>query len=1167
MRHDEVRPGGGVAVDGRADDQAMRELPHLDGEALPSWRALPNLLVPPALVSFLCLAAGQVHYLLFHTLAEVFSVVIALTALVVATTSHRFTRNHYAVHVAVAIGWCAGLDLLHTVVYQGMGFVQTEGANTPTQFWILARFLQAAALLASPLFLRRTVRIERLQWVYGTLALLGALAVFGGKFPTAYVEGSGLTPFKIYAEYVIIAMLLASSALLWRNRALMSPRLQLSMQAALLMMVLSEFAFTRYVSVYGGANQLGHVFKIFAYWFVYLALVQSTLREPFGMLARTAGTYDAVPDPVLVVGTDGRIRQANRAAVAYSGLSARELLGRHAHGVFHGAATDATACPVCTRVARGETGFVAELDRGGSEGSVECTLAPYWQGELRYGVVQVVRDITERKRLSRERERLVTDLGERVKELRCLYDVSRLLEQPALDIPAVLAELVRMLPPAFFYSDKARAGVASDWGSFGDAAALSAPVRLAREISVDGVVSGRLVVSYPDDLGGQGDPFLPEEHALVRTVAQRIGEAIERRRAESRVRRLSYLYEMLSAANRAIVHCANQDELLQRVFAALVERGAFPILFIALSDDGAMPLRIVHAHGIEPHRLPMIEAILADPGSPFGKRYRDFEAGHTVWMGLPDRSPADPWNDWLHAQGIRERGVVPMIEEGRLRGVIGLYAGEGAFDPDEVRLLDEMAADLAFAFNSMAAHERSLQAEQRAEMSEMRFRDVFESSPAPTQIQSIASGSMRAINRAHRQWLGYSIDEIADSETWFSKVYSDSREREQLQAAWRQSIAEARRSGGVVHSPELRLRCKDGSERIAQGTMTLVGDDAVVAWTDLTEIRRGERALRASEQHFRAMIEQTVMGVYVRRGDRFVYVNPRYCEMVGWSREEMEGQEIWQFTTADPDNIRRIREAWKALDGGLGSVHYSAPLKCKDGQVRELSLHASRITWDDAPATIVVAEDVTERRRTEAQLAGYVQRLEASMRGTLRAVSNMIDQRDPYTAGHERRVGQLSRAIGAELGWDDHRCEMLEMVGLVHDIGKISVPAEILSKPGRLTPVEMQLMRGHAEAGYEILKDVPFDFPVAEIIRQHHERLDGSGYPRGLAAADILPEARVLAVADVIESIVTHRPYRPARGMDVALEVLQQGRGTEFDAEVIDAAVRMLQRPGYVLPQ
>ena len=188
------------------------------------------------------------------------------------------------------------------------------------------------------------------------------------------------------------------------------------------------------------------------------------------------------------------------------------------------------------------------------------------------------------------------------------------------------------------------------------------------------------------------------------------------------------------------------------------------------------------------------------------------------------------------------------------------------------------------------------------------------------------------------------------------------------------------------------------------------------------------------------------------------------------------------------------------------------------------------------------------------------------MRGTLQAVSNMIDQRDPYTAGHERRVGLIAGAIGRELGWDEERCDRLELIGLVHDIGKISVPAEILSKPGRLTPLEMQLIRGHAQAGYDILKDVPFPFPVAEIIYQHHERLDGSGYPRGLKGDEILPEARVLAVADVIESIATHRPYRPARGMDVALDELKKGRGTTYDGTVIDAFGRLLQN-GYQLPQ
>jgi putative nucleotidyltransferase with HDIG domain len=214
-----------------------------------------------------------------------------------------------------------------------------------------------------------------------------------------------------------------------------------------------------------------------------------------------------------------------------------------------------------------------------------------------------------------------------------------------------------------------------------------------------------------------------------------------------------------------------------------------------------------------------------------------------------------------------------------------------------------------------------------------------------------------------------------------------------------------------------------------------------------------------------------------------------------------------------------------------------------------------------------MAEDITERKQAETQIAGYVKQLEASMRGTLQAVSNMIDQRDPYTAGHERRVSLIAGAIGREMGWSEERCDRLEMVGLVHDIGKISVPAEILSKPGRLSALEMQLIRGHAQAGYDILKDVPFPFPVADIIRQHHERLDGSGYPLGLKGEQVLPEARVLAVADVIESIATHRPYRPARGLDVALDELERGRGTQYDPDAIDAFSRLLHDKGYTLPQ
>jgi putative nucleotidyltransferase with HDIG domain len=188
------------------------------------------------------------------------------------------------------------------------------------------------------------------------------------------------------------------------------------------------------------------------------------------------------------------------------------------------------------------------------------------------------------------------------------------------------------------------------------------------------------------------------------------------------------------------------------------------------------------------------------------------------------------------------------------------------------------------------------------------------------------------------------------------------------------------------------------------------------------------------------------------------------------------------------------------------------------------------------------------------------------MEGTLHAVSNMIEFRDPYTAGHERRVGIIAADIAREMGWTKERCKNLEYIGLVHDIGKIAIPAEILTKPSRLSYLEYEMVKGHAEKGYEVLKDIDFPLPIAEIIRQHHERMDGSGYPRGLKGEEILLEARIIAVADVVESIASHRPYRPALGVDVAIKEIEVHKGSLFDSGVVDALLNLFREKNYQLP-
>lgn len=193
----------------------------------------------------------------------------------------------------------------------------------------------------------------------------------------------------------------------------------------------------------------------------------------------------------------------------------------------------------------------------------------------------------------------------------------------------------------------------------------------------------------------------------------------------------------------------------------------------------------------------------------------------------------------------------------------------------------------------------------------------------------------------------------------------------------------------------------------------------------------------------------------------------------------------------------------------------------------------------------------------------FVRHLQGSMQSTIEALASTVELRDPYTAGHQRRVADLAAAIAREAGYSEERVQVVYLAGLVHDIGKVAVPAEILSKPGRLTEHEMALVRLHVEAGYDILKKVDFTWPIATMVLHHHERLDGSGYPAGLMGDTILPEARILAVCDTIEAMVTHRPYRPAVGVDAALEEVRRGSGVLFDEQVVEVCGRVLGEQGY----
>jgi HD-GYP domain-containing protein (c-di-GMP phosphodiesterase class II) len=214
---------------------------------------------------------------------------------------------------------------------------------------------------------------------------------------------------------------------------------------------------------------------------------------------------------------------------------------------------------------------------------------------------------------------------------------------------------------------------------------------------------------------------------------------------------------------------------------------------------------------------------------------------------------------------------------------------------------------------------------------------------------------------------------------------------------------------------------------------------------------------------------------------------------------------------------------------------------------------------------IGVSRDITERKKAEEELKQTLESLRKAVGATIQAMVSAIEMRDPYTAGHQLRAANLACAIAMEMVLPQDKIEGLRMAGSIHDIGKLSIPAEILSKPTKLTNIEFSLIKEHSRIGYEMLKDVESPWPLAQIVYQHHERMDGSGYPQGLKGDEILMEARIMAVADVMESMASHRPYRPALGIETALEEIEKNKGILYDNAVADACLRLFREKDYKL--
>jgi PAS domain S-box-containing protein/putative nucleotidyltransferase with HDIG domain len=457
-------------------------------------------------------------------------------------------------------------------------------------------------------------------------------------------------------------------------------------------------------------------------------------------------------------------------------------------------------------------------------------------------------------------------------------------------------------------------------------------------------------------------------------------------------------------------------------------------------------------------------------------------------------------------------------------------------------------------------------AEKALRESEEKYRHLVEQSLQGLMILQGQKPRIVFANSTLCAMTGYGIEELYSLTAQQTAELMHSEDCERIQSIYRQRL-----NGQASGQPsEARIIRKDGEVRWLQIFASCIGHNGEqalqVSCIDVTDRKQAEEALKESERRYRVLFETSPDGIVTSDlQGRILEANQAFQGMLDYRLDELQSMTYRQITPANGghEETKHIKANWKK-----GSGTFEKEYLRKDGAVFPVALSGWVIKDEKGrPKKLgMFVRDITQRKQAEKDLRQSYEKLSRLIEEIVETLASAVEMRDPYTAGHQRRVAVLACTIAERLKIPRNKIQGLRMAALIHDIGKIYVPAEILNRPGVLNDNEFNLIKSHSQAGYDLLKSIEFPWPVVEIVLQHHERLNGSGFPQGLKGEQILLEARILAVADVVEAMSSHRPYRPAHRIQKTLEELRARRGTLYDPQVVDACLALYEEEGFALP-